>query len=63
MRNIRKKTYNNFLLVMKQIEAKGYDKATAETITHQLFDRLNPQGLPMAAMIAQIVPAAEYANM
>ena len=42
MKVIKNKTYSNFMYVLKQIEEKGYDRATAEKITHNLFSQLNP---------------------
>ena len=39
MRNIKRKTYNNFMLVMKHIQNKGYDFNEAEKITHNIFNQ------------------------
>ena len=59
MRPIKNKTYANFMLVLKQIEAKGYDQTEAEKITHHLFAELNPNGKSMEAMIAEVLPNGE----
>ena len=56
MRPIKNKTYANFMLVLKQIEAKGYNRAEAEKITHHLFAELNPNGKSMEVMIAEVLP-------
>lgn len=63
MKKIKNKTYANFMYVLKRIEAKGYDRAEAEKITHQLFDQLNPKGISMNAMIDQIVTYDEWVAM
>lgn len=63
MKKIKNKTYANFMYVLKRIEAKGYDRAEAEKITHQLFDQLNPKGISMNAMIDQIVTYDEWVVM
>ena len=46
-REIKTRTYNNFMRVMRAVMAKGYDKETAETITRGIFDKYeaNPRGL------------------
>ena len=46
-KTIRNKTYSNFMAVYNAvIREKGWDKATAEQITRNLFDNLehNPGG-------------------
>ena len=48
------------MYVLKQIEAKGYDRATAEKITHNLFSQLNPNGLSMQRMINGILTYDEW---
>ena len=63
MKKIKNKTYANFMYVLKRIEAKGYDRAEAEKITHQLFAQLNPKGISMNAMIDQIVTYDEWVAM
>lgn len=63
MKKIKNKTYANSMYVLKRIEAKGYDRAEAEKITHQLFDQLNPKGISMNAMIDQIVTYDEWVAM
>lgn len=39
-----KKTYRNFLHVMAQIKRKGYDKDTAESLTHRIFADYETEG-------------------
>lgn len=60
MRTIKNKTYNNFVYVMRIIQAKGYDKTESEQITHSLFDRYNPNGLSIIEMANRILAKAEY---
>lgn len=61
MRNIKNKTYFNFMLVMNRIIAtKGYDKETAEKITHHIFDEYNPYGKSIEGMIDDIMTKDEY---
>lgn len=62
MRNIKRKTYNNFMLVMKHIQNKGYDSTEAEKITHNIFNQFenNPMGLSVNQLVDMIVPKEEY---
>ncbi len=60
MKVIKNKTYSNFMYVLKQIKAKGYDRATAEKITHNLFSQLNPNGLSMQRMINGVLTYDEW---
>lgn len=61
MRNIKNKTYFNFMLVMNRIiETKGYDKKTAEKITCHIFDEYNPYGKSIESMIDDIMTKDEY---
>ncbi|HRU98628.1 MAG TPA: hypothetical protein P5092_14490 [Ruminococcus sp.] len=54
------KTYANFMYVLKRIEAKGYDRAEAEKITHRLFAELNPNGKSMERMIEEVLTCDEW---
>lgn len=53
MRPIKTRTYNNFLRVMRLVEAKGYTPQEAEEITRQIFDQyeMNPNGIPVLALV------------
>jgi hypothetical protein len=42
------------------IETKGYDKETAEKITHHIFDEYNPYGKSIKSMIDDIMTKDEY---
>lgn len=57
MRTIRKKTYNNFMYVMNQIQKKGYDFCEAEQMTHRIFDQVEsfPEGLSVMRLVEMIV--------
>ena len=57
MRTIRKKTYNNFMYVMKQVQNKGYDFCEAEQMTHRIFDQVEscPEGLSVMRLVEMIV--------
>lgn len=57
MRPIKAKTYNNFMRVVKLIEAKGYDFQEAVTMTHRIFDDYEacPMGLSVLARVDMIV--------
>lgn len=59
MRKIRTRTYNNFLLVMREIENKGYTKEEAEEMTRRIFDEyeMNPVGLSVNARVERIIRA------
>ena len=48
------------MYVLKQIEEKGYDRATAEKITHNLFAQMNPNGLSMQHMINGVLTYDEW---
>lgn len=59
MKTIKRKTYNNFMYVMKQIQNKGYGFKEAERMTHFIFDQIEacPDGLSAAQLIARIQEA------
>ena len=61
MRVIKRKTYHNFMRVMKMILAKGYDAAEAEKITHRIFDQYesHPYGLSVLRLVDMIVMKGE----
>ena len=60
-RTIKTKTYYNFMLIMKAIQAKGYSFEEAERMAHHLFDSMNPYGLSIWHYVDMIVPANEKA--
>ena len=53
MRTIKKRTYYNFMLVRKSVEAKGWDAETAGEITRNIFDQYEecPQGLSVWGLV------------
>lgn len=61
MRTIKKKTYHNFMRVMRMIQAKGYDASEAERMTHRIFDQYEayPYGLSVLALVDMIVMKGE----
>lgn len=61
-RNIKKRTYNNFLTVWRAVMSKGYDQDTAEQITRQIFDNLEQNGVSVWRSVDLIVDAAEHAR-
>ncbi len=62
MRNIKRKTYNNFMLVMKHIQNKGYDSGEAEKITHNIFNQFenNSMGLSVNQLVNMVVSKEKY---
>ena len=58
MKPIRKKTYYNFMRVMRMIEAKGYDAEESERLTHRIFDDYEacPEGLSILKRVDMIQP-------
>lgn len=59
-RNIKKRTYNNFLTVWRAVMAKGYDQDTAEQLTRQIFDNLEQNGVSVWRSVDLIVDATEH---
>ena len=61
MRAIMRKTYYNFMRVMRMLQAKGYDAAEAERMTHRIFDQYEsyPDGLSVLAIVDMIVMKGE----
>ena len=61
MRTIKKKTYHNFMRVMRMIQDKGYDASEAERMTHRIFDQYEsyPDGLSVLALVDTIVMKGE----
>lgn len=57
MKTIRKKTYNNFMYVMNQIQNKGYDFCEAEQMTRRIFDQVEscPEGLSAMRLVEMII--------
>ena len=62
MKPIKRKTYYNFMRVVRMIEAKGYDHSTAVSLAHQKFEQFdsNPSGLSILSLVDMIIPASEY---
>lgn len=56
-RDIKKRTYQNFMLVMREIIGKGYDTETAWKITDSIFTEVeyNPMGLSVKQRVEMIV--------
>lgn len=63
MRKIVNKTYRNFLLVLKEIQKKGYEKDEAERLAHKIFANYSPNGKSIEALINDILPHSEYIKM
>ena len=59
-RNIKKRTYNNFMTVCRAVMAKGYDLDTAADITRRIFDNLEQNGASVWRSVDLIVDAAEH---
>ena len=59
MRPIKTKTYNNFMRVVRMIQAKGYSFDEAVNTTHRIFDQYEayPLGLTVLQMVDRIVEA------
>lgn len=53
---IKKRTYRNFMLVMKEVMSRGYDHDTAWEITNNLFCEIeyNPNGLSIKQRLEYI---------
>lgn len=60
MRNIKNKTYNNFMMVVKAIMKKGYDQEESIRMAHRLFDELNPLGESMQSKVDRILSKEEW---
>ena len=60
-RDIKKRTYQNFMLVMREIIGKGYDHDTAWEITNDIFSEVeyNPMGLSVKQRVGMIVDARQ----
>lgn len=58
---IRNLNYRNFMWVMKQIEAKGYDSKEAERLTRVFFDEFlaSPQGISIQLRIERLLPCSD----
>lgn len=65
MKPIKRKTYYNFMRVVRLIQKKGYDFDTAAHLAHQKFDQYeaNPNGLSILTMVDMIKTAEEYATL
>lgn len=61
-RNIKKRTYNNFMLVCRAVMNKGYDLDTAADITRRIFDNLEYNGVSVWQQVDMIIDAAEHAR-
>lgn len=59
-RNIKKRTYNNFVLVCRAVMNKGYDLDTAADITRRIFDNLEYNGVSVWRQVDMIIDAAEH---
>lgn len=59
-RNIKKRTYNNFMTVCRAVMGKGYDLDTAADITRQIFDNLEQNGVSVWRSVDLIIDAAEH---
>lgn len=61
MRAIKRKTYHNFMRVMRMIQSKGYDASEADRMTHRIFDQYesHPNGLSVLRLVDMIVTKGE----
>lgn len=61
MRPIKRKTYHNFMRVMRMIQSKGYDASEADRMTHRIFDQYesHPNGLSVLRLVDMIVTKGE----
>lgn len=59
---IRNRNYRNFMMVMKQIEAKGYDHDTSWEMTNGFFNQLewHPDGISIETMVSMVIPYDEW---
>ena len=63
MRPIKKRTYYNFMRVVRMIEAKGYDHETAADITRRIFNNYEfSPDRPVLDMVAMVITAEEYSR-
>lgn len=62
MKQIKKRTYYNFMRVVRLLEAKGYDQKEAGEITRLIFDEYEaaPKGLTVLQRVDRILSKAEY---
>lgn len=61
MRPIKKRTYYNFMRVVRMIEAKGYDRETAADITRRIFNNYEfSPDRPVLDMVSSVITAEEY---
>lgn len=62
MKQIKNKTYHNFMRVARLIERKGYDWETAAQLAHSVFAQyeFNPSGLSVLQLVDMIIPTSEY---
>jgi hypothetical protein len=62
MKQIKNKTYHNFMRVARMIERKGYDWETAAQLAHNVFAQyeFNPSGWSVLQLVDMIIPASEY---
>lgn len=58
--HIKKKTYNNVLLVAKMIEERGYNKTEALQITLNCFEQFENGHSNILWYISKILPKEEY---
>ena len=59
MRQIKKRTYYNFMRVVRMIQNKGYDFDESVRVTERIFDQYEscPSGLSILQMASQIIQA------
>ena len=58
MKPIKRKTYYNFMRVVRMIEAKGYDFDESCKTAHRIFEQYEfcPGGLTVLQLVSMIVP-------
>ena len=57
---IKNKTYHNVMRVAKMIMAKGYTEKEAIDLALKKFAEFNPHGMPIEAMVKQMLTKAEW---
>ena len=62
MKKIVKLTYNNMMLVIKEIEKKGYNFDEAFFVAQRFFEthENNPNGQSINSMVDRVMPKQEF---
>lgn len=62
MKPIKRKTYYNFMRVVRMIQEKGYDFEESCKTAHRIFEQYEscPSGLSVLQLVSMIVSANSY---